>query len=285
MKKKGFCVLLTILLLFSTVTFTFSEPLPGGWAMTDDITISGEAQVVFDQAADAGEDTDLEAIGLLATQVVAGRNYCFLCRDKASGGYCFVYIYEDPKGIARIVDTQPVSPGISETIMPYSHDPRDNPDAMKDIVYNPDAVYAFAPDPASVRIGEYADAIDWTDPEQVADARKIREDYHASLSELYEIITDMLLEAKPVEEIARAVSQKRNELRLEAVKDSPENLELTKKSNLETYGHEEGPTPDELYEKYGSWQTVLEKALDTNAGMDACVGLYDEYYDYYDIGE
>ena len=40
---------------------------------------------------------------------------------------------------------------------------------------------------------------------------------------------------------------------------------------------------DELYEKYGSWQTVLEKALSTNAGMDACLGFYDENYDSYDI--
>ena len=39
-----------------------------------------------------------------------------------------------------------------------------------------------------------------------------------------------------------------------------------------------GPSVDSLYEKYGAWQTVLEKALSTNMGMDACLGLYDEYY-------
>ena len=27
----------------------------------------------------------------------------------------------------------------------------------------------------------------------------------------------------------------------------------------------------------------MEKALSTNAGMDACLGFYDEYYDFYDI--
>ena len=64
----------------------------------------------------------------------------------------------------------------------------------------------------------------------------------------------------------------------------PDGLAAIKKSNLETYGDEMGPTTDSLYEKYGSWQTVLEKALGTNAGMDACLGFYDEYYDYYDIG-
>ena len=28
----------------------------------------------------------------------------------------------------------------------------------------------------------------------------------------------------------------------------------------------------------------LEKALGTNMGMDACLGFYDELYDYYDLG-
>ena len=165
----------------------------------------------------------------------------------------------------------------------YAHDPRDNPNAMKDIIVNPDAVYGFSPDPDSTRLGEYADGIDWTDPEQVAEARQQRADYLDSLSELYRMIEDMLGQAKPVDEIARAVSGRRNELRLEAYEDDPEGLETAKKSNLETYGHEEGPDADELYEKYGSWQTVLEKALSTNAGMDACLGFYDDNYYTYDI--
>jgi hypothetical protein len=154
---------------------------------------------------------------------------------------------------------------------------------MKDIIVNPDAVYGFSPDPDSTRLGEYADGIDWTDPEQVAEARQQRADYLDSLSELYRMIEDMLGQAKPVDEIARAVSGRRNELRLEAYEDDPEGLETAKKSNLETYGHEEGPDADELYEKYGSWQTVLEKALSTNAGMDACLGFYDDNYYTYDI--
>ena len=77
---------------------------------------------------------------------------------------------------------------------------------------------------------------------------------------------------------------RRNEIRLESYKDE-EKLELVKKSNLETYGNEFGPTADSLYEKYGSWQTVIEKACSTNAGMDACLGLYDEYYYTYGINE
>lgn len=173
------------------------------------------------------------------------------------------------------------SGGEAKTPFKYEHDPRDNPDAMKDIVVNPDAVYGFSPSPDSTRLKDYVNAIDWTDPEQVAQARALRQAYHDSMSELYRMIEDMLHEGKDVETIARAVSKRRNELRLEA--DDPDALALTKKSNLETYGNEMGPTPDQLYEKYGSWQKVLEKALGTNAGMDACLGFYDEYYDLYDI--
>lgn len=166
----------------------------------------------------------------------------------------------------------------------YEHDPRENPEAMKDIVENPDAVYGFSPSPDSVRLKDYVNALDWTDPAQVAEARAQRQAYHDSMSELYRMIEDMLLQGNNVETIARAVSRRRNELRLEAHADDPEGLALVKKSNLETYGDENGPTAESLYEKYGSWQTVLEKALGTNAGMDACLGFYDEYYDMYDIG-
>ena len=51
----------------------------------------------------------------------------------------------------------------------YLHDPRDNPEAMKDITEDPDAVYGFSPDPLSTRLGSYA-AYDWSDPALVAQA-------------------------------------------------------------------------------------------------------------------
>ena len=167
----------------------------------------------------------------------------------------------------------------------YEHDPMENPDAVVDIVVNPDAVYGYSPNPDSVRLGKYADALDWTDPDQVAAARQERAEYHESINGLYRLIEDMLGEGKNVEEIARAVSKERNEIRLAAYNGDPDGLAIVRKSNLDTYGQEEGPTPDQLYEEYGSWQTVIEKALSSNPGMDACLGFYDEYYDTYDISD
>ena len=166
----------------------------------------------------------------------------------------------------------------------YENDPRDNPDAMRDIVVNPDAVYGFSPSPAEEStLKEYADAIDWTDAEQVAEAREQRQAYHDSLDELYEMILLMVNEDQDIETIARAVSQRRNELRLESYRDDPEGLETVKKRNLEVYGNELGPTQDDLFAKYGSWEMVLIKALGSNPGMDACLGLYDDYYYLYEL--
>ena len=162
----------------------------------------------------------------------------------------------------------------------YVHDPMKNPDAAKDIVRDTNAVYGFSPDPESTRLGDYA-KLDWTDPDLVAAMRKEREEYHNSMQELYQMIDDMKGEEKSTEEIARAVSTRRNELRLEAYKDDPEGLAAVKANNLKTYGNENGPTPESLFQKYGSWAMVMYKALSANPGADACLGLYDEYYHTY----
>ncbi len=164
----------------------------------------------------------------------------------------------------------------------YVHDPRLNPSAMKDIIEDPSAVYGFSPSPDSERLAVYAE-LDWTDPAFVEEGRQDRIAYHQSIADMYSLLRDLEAEGKSTEEIARAVSARRNEIRLEAAADDPEKLALTKKSNLEKYGNENGPDADSLYEKYGSWEMVIEKAFSANSGMDACLGLYDDYYELYVI--
>ena len=158
----------------------------------------------------------------------------------------------------------------------YRHDPRENASAMRDIVADESAVYGFRPSETG-SLAIYAD-MDWTDPEVVAQGRAERIAYHESVESMYAMLSEMRGQGKSAEEIARAVSNRRNEIRLEAYADDPEGLAALKQRNLEKYGHEEGPLPEELYEKYGSWERVMEKAFSTNAGMDACLGLYDDYY-------
>lgn len=169
-------------------------------------------------------------------------------------------------------DTKP-----QDQFFTYTHDPRENPEAMADIIENADAVYGFSPDPESQRLGIYA-KYDWTDPEYVAKVQEERRDYHESLESMNDILNRMREEGASVEEMARAVSAERNRLRLESYKYNLFGLAAVKISNLKTYGHFDGPTPDELYEKYGSWNTVIQNAFSPNMGMDVCCGLYDEYY-------
>lgn len=166
----------------------------------------------------------------------------------------------------------------------YIHDPMDNPKAAADIIVDPNAVYGYAPNPDSPRLGVYAE-YDWSDEAFVAEMKQERQEYHDSLEELYQIKADMEAEGRSVEDIARAVSTRRNEIRFESYKDDPEGLEKLKESNLATFGNENGGTPDYFYEKYGSWETVIEKAFSTNAGADAVLGLYDKYYYTYIIDE
>ncbi len=161
----------------------------------------------------------------------------------------------------------------------YEHDPRLNPSAMADVVPDESAVYGFRPsETGSLKM--YAGA-DWSDPALVEQGRQERLAYHESLRALYVLLDELLEAGKSIEETARAVSAKRNEIRLAAYDGDPEGLAAVRARNLEKYGHEDGPLPDELYAQYGSWEAVLAKAFSVNAGMDACVGLYDEYYNLY----
>lgn len=159
----------------------------------------------------------------------------------------------------------------------YVHDPMENPKAAADIIVDPDAVYGYAPNPDSVRLGAFA-KYDWSDEAFVAQMKQEREAYHESIRELYQTKADMEAQEKSVEEIARTVSNRRNEMRIEAYKDNPDGLATLKESNLEKYGNETGGTPEYYFEKTGSWEAVIEKAFSTNAGADAILGLYDTYY-------
>ncbi len=159
----------------------------------------------------------------------------------------------------------------------YSHDPMLDQRAAKDIIVDENAIYGYSPDPDSARLGEYA-SYDWGDPSVVWKARQDRIKYLKQDSELYALLASCIAQGNSTEETARKASRRRNELRLASYENDPEGLAKVRLSNLKTYGNEEGPTPEFLFKKYGSWDTVLQKAFSTNHGMDACLGLYDDNY-------
>ena len=86
----------------------------------------------------------------------------------------------------------------------------------------------------------------------------------------------MRAEGYSIEEIARKTNQLRNTNRLNDYINDPEGLARVKNRNILKYGNEDGPTAEYLFEKYGSWEKVIEKSMSANPGMDACCGLYDK---------
>ena len=186
-------------------------------------------------------------------------------------------------GVMLIVGTlginTPVLVAANTTNINYVHDPRLNDKAMEDIVVDNNAVYGFKPSKDSVRLAEFADS-DWSDPVAVEGFRQERIQYLSQFDTMYDLWDEMYAKGSTTEEIARAVSAKRNEIRLASYANDPEGLAKAKKSNLDTYGNENGPTAESLFEKYGSWEKVILKSFSSNSGMDACLGLYDVQYDH-----
>lgn len=173
----------------------------------------------------------------------------------------------------------PVLAAVNTTNINYVHDPRLNERAMEDIVVDNTAVYGFKPSKDSVRLAEFVDA-DWDNPVAVEGYRQERIQYLSQFDTMYDLWNEMIAKGATTEEIARAVSSKRNEIRLASYANDPEGLARAKKSNLDTYGNENGPTPESLFEKYGAWEKVLLKSFSSNSGMDACLGLYDVQYEH-----
>ena len=89
-------------------------PLLGGWPVNDEITtpvLTEEAQKAFDAAIQEYTGMDLVPAALLATQVVAGTNYLYLCSGKAvvpdaEPGWYLVVVYQDLEGKAEITGVE-----------------------------------------------------------------------------------------------------------------------------------------------------------------------------------
>ena len=159
----------------------------------------------------------------------------------------------------------------------YVHNPSYQSKVLDDAEYDSNAVFGYKPSTTG-SLSQFAD-YDWTNEEAVLGYKEERIKYISENDERIKTLeNDLRSQNKSIEEIARECSTLRNQIRLDQYKDDPEGLALLKERNLSKYGHEEGPLPDELYQKYGSWEMVLEKCYSVNRGMDACCGVYDMYF-------
>lgn len=159
----------------------------------------------------------------------------------------------------------------------YIHNPLYQSKVLEDAKYDYDAVFGFVPT-ENGSLKNFA-SYNWYDSETVMGYKEERMNYIQDTDRrIKELEKSLREDNSSIEEIARACSTLRNQIRLEQYQNDPEGLARIKERNLELYGHEEGPLPDELYIKYGSWEIVLEKCYSSNRGMDACCGIYDQYF-------
>ena len=111
MKKLLALLTLAALLMTAFVCPTLAEsPMTGGWsAYTDNPTeIPAEALDALNAALEELVGCVYKPIALLATQVVAGTNYCFLCETTvvapdAQPSYALVYFYDGVNGEKEIL--------------------------------------------------------------------------------------------------------------------------------------------------------------------------------------
>ena len=121
--KKMIALLLTLMMSLSLLIPVFAEetePAAGGWAVNaDDPTlIPEEALEAFNKATEELVGCDYEPIALLGSQVVAGTNYCLLCKctvvtPDAPVSYVLMYIYSGVDGTNEVLDIQDITLGVN----------------------------------------------------------------------------------------------------------------------------------------------------------------------------
>ena len=121
--KKMIALLLTLMLSLSLLIPVFAEetePVAGGWtANAEDPTLIPEAALeAFNKATEELVGCDYEPIALLGSQVVAGTNYCLLCKctvvtPDAPVSYVLMYIYSGVDGTNEVLDIQDITLGVN----------------------------------------------------------------------------------------------------------------------------------------------------------------------------
>ncbi|WP_254878662.1 hypothetical protein [Streptomyces sp. NA04227] len=110
--------------------------------------------------------------------------------------------------------------------------------------------------------------------EEKAEAQVTRSKYHWLLEDMNRTRADMAADGATDEEIARKLVDMRNNAKeITRAGMSPEEVRVLEERNIAKYGNPLGPTADQLYAKYGSWQRVTDASLRTSAAVDHELGL------------
>ena len=110
--KKTLTALIVLVLTFALCIAPVSaEEIDGGWEIpvTEANALTEEAQAAFDKATEQLMGVNYTPVALLATQVVAGTNYCILCQatavvPDAKPYWTLLYLYADLEGNVEILN-------------------------------------------------------------------------------------------------------------------------------------------------------------------------------------
>lgn len=106
--KKLIAIVMALLLMVSLVPAQ-AEMMAGGWQPCEDSAVTDEVSTAMAKATEELLGSTIEPVAVLGTQVVAGINYCVLCRitpivPDPVPSYALVYLWVQPDGTASITD-------------------------------------------------------------------------------------------------------------------------------------------------------------------------------------
>lgn len=107
--KKLLVILVGMALLVSCILPALAQGSQlGGWQITEEAAVPNEVRLALEKTLEGLVGAQWEPVALLGTQIVAGTNYCLLCRiipvvPEPAGHYALVYLYVDLQGNAEIL--------------------------------------------------------------------------------------------------------------------------------------------------------------------------------------
>ncbi|ETP71628.1 hypothetical protein UYO_2384 [Lachnospiraceae bacterium JC7] len=95
---------------------TITDSIVGGWTVSEDAQITDDVNNAFEKAISGLTGVQYEPIACLGTQVVAGTNYCILCKatpviPDSKSYYTLMYVYESLDSKAEIAEFKDIELG------------------------------------------------------------------------------------------------------------------------------------------------------------------------------
>ena len=110
--------------------------------------------------------------------------------------------------------------------------------------------------------------------DEKVEAQRTRIRYHELLEAMHRTEADMREAGATDEEIARELVDMRNQAKeITRAGMSPEEVRILEERNMAKYGNPLGPTAEQLYAKYGTWQQVLDASMRTSDAVDRELSL------------